>query len=70
MGVEASIETDPKRIRPDTSEVFRLCCDSSLLVELTGYRHRYELDEGLDLTIDWFRDPQNLSRYKSEIYNL
>jgi len=28
------------------------------------------LDEGLKLTIDWFSKPENLQRYKSNIYNV
>ena len=30
----------------------------------------YSLEQGLKQTIDWFTDPQNLSRYKTDIYNV
>lgn len=61
---------DPARIRPAGSEVFRLCGDNTAIRELTGWQPRYSLEEGLRITIDWFTRPENLSLYKTDIYNV
>lgn len=61
--------TDPERLRPAKSEVMRLCGDNSLITSLTDWRPRFTLEEGLQQTIDWFTKPENLAKYKTEIYN-
>lgn len=61
--------TDPQRLRPANSEVFRLCGDSTRLRELTGWAPEYLLEEGLRKTIEWFTRPQNLAKYKWQSYN-
>jgi len=58
------------RIRPESSEVFRLRCNNSKLISLTGFKPHYTLEEGLINTIKWFQDKNNLSRYKPDIYNV
>ena len=67
---EASIVEDEKRLRPDASEVFRLIGDNTLLTSMTGWKPEYDLREGLARTVEWFRVPDNLRRYKAWIYNL
>lgn len=69
MGANVGIEVDPERIRPADSEVMRLCGDSTLLRQLTGWAPTHSLEEGLKKTIDWFTKKENLSKYKSNIYN-
>ena len=69
MGVEADIVEDPKRLRPKDSEVMRLVCDATKLRERTGWRPQYTRDEGLAETIEWFRDPANLARFKTGEYH-
>jgi len=61
---------DENRIRPENSEVFRLCCDNTRINELTGFRPEYSIEQGLKETIDWFTSSDNLSRYKTDIYNV
>ncbi len=61
--------TDPQRLRPKGSEVFRLCGDNTLITTLTDWRPQVPLEEGLCRTIDWFTCPGNLARYKPDIYN-
>lgn len=69
MHADVTWVTDPARIRPGKSEVRRLLGDASKLRALSGWSPRYTLEEGLQKTIDWFTRPENLSRYKSDIYN-
>ena len=70
MGSRATLVQDEARLRPENSEVFRLCCDNSKLSTLCGFQHQFTLREGLQQTIDWFSQPDNLSRYKANIYNV
>jgi len=70
MNSDVEFVTDEARKRPENSEVFRLWCDNSLIRELTGFEPRVDIREGLRRTIEWFTDPQNLRRYKTDIYNV
>jgi dTDP-glucose 4,6-dehydratase len=49
-----NIETDEQRLRPKESEVERLQCSSKKALELTGWKTKYTLEEGLAKTIEWF----------------
>ena len=70
MNADAEVEIDSERLRPEKSEVQRLCCDASLLKKLTGFTPRFTLEEGLEETVQWFSRPENLKRYKTDIYNI
>lgn len=70
MGSEAVLVTDQQRLRPEKSEVQRLWCDNSKIRSLTGFKPDYDIDQGLELTIDWFMKLENLKKYKTEIYNV
>lgn len=69
MGRDVNYVVDPERIRPGKSEVRRLCGDNTLITSLTPWRPRYSLEEGLQSCIDWFTQPANLAKYKTDIYN-
>ena len=69
MGADVRYVVDPQRLRPKGSEVMRLCGDNTLITSLTPWRPEVSLREGLSRTIGWFTDPENLRRYKPEIYN-
>ncbi|MDE6272355.1 MAG: NAD-dependent 4,6-dehydratase LegB [Muribaculaceae bacterium] len=70
MDADINWVKDPARIRPAGSEVFRLCGDNTKITELTDWRPRVDIREGLRLTIEWFSNPDNLARYKTNIYNV
>ena len=70
MKSDVEFITDENRIRPKNSEVFRLCCDNTKIYQLTGFETQYSLKDGLKATIEWFTKPENLSRYKIDIYNV
>jgi len=59
-----------ERIRPEKSEVFRLLCDNTKIRSLTGYLPRIDIREGLRRTINWIKRPENMKRYKTDIYNV
>lgn len=67
---DAKIITDEKRIRPENSEVERLLGSNEKLKSLTGWVPQTSLEEGLDITIEWFKNPENLRHYKHWVYNI
>lgn len=69
MGREVEEVVDPERLRPAKSEVNRLCGDNTLITTLTDWRPAHTLEQGLQKTIDWFVKPENLAKYKIDIYN-
>jgi NAD dependent epimerase/dehydratase len=70
MNSNVEFIVDKDRIRPSKSEVFRLWCDNSRIEKLTGFEPQVDIKEGLQRTIDWITQPDNLKYYKSEIYNV
>lgn len=69
MKADVRFSVDEARLRPSSSEVFRLCGDNSKMRRATGWEPRISLREGLARTIEWFTDKENLKRYKTDIYN-
>ena len=67
---QAKIICDKQRIRPEKSEVKRLCGSNEKLKKLTNWQQMYSLKDGLKETIDWFSNKENLKRYKAGIYNV
>jgi NAD dependent epimerase/dehydratase len=70
MGSDIGFVKDQKRIRPSNSEVFRLWCDNTKIHKLTGFKPQIGIREGLQKTINWIIKPENLKKYKSDIYNV
>ena len=67
---DARVISDDERVRPKESEVERLLCDNSLIRELTGWKPDVSLEEGIQRTIEWFRETGNSRGYKTDIYNV
>jgi nucleoside-diphosphate-sugar epimerase len=70
MRSEVEFITDNERLRPGKSEVFRLWCNNQKIRNLTGFKPEFSIEAGLQATIDWFTRPENLSKYKADIYNV
>jgi len=74
MGADIRIETDTQRLRPPKSEVDRLWADNSKSKALLSFEPRYAgregMRRGLNETIQWFKEPENLRGYKANIYNI
>jgi NAD dependent epimerase/dehydratase len=70
MGKNVEAVIDQQRIRPRNSEVLRLHCDNTKLKSLTGYVNKFTLKQGLQKTIEWFEQPANIQKYKSDIFNI
>jgi NAD dependent epimerase/dehydratase len=74
MNVEIEVVQDSKRVRPENSEVERLWADNAKARTLFDWVPEYSgmqgFHRGLAETINWFSMADNLSRYKSGIYNV
>lgn len=74
MGTTIAIETDEARLRPAASEVERLCSDNASARGKLGWSPLLGgtegLRRGLSDTVEWFRRPENLRRYKPDMYNV
>jgi nucleoside-diphosphate-sugar epimerase len=70
MESDVTFVPEMQRMRPEKSEVFRLWCDNTLVHELTGFKPEFSLEQGLRKTVEWFLNPQNLSKYKTNLYNV
>ena len=72
MGVDATAIEDPARMRPANSEVERLFSDNSKAARVLDWSPALTGVEGfktgLARTADWFRDPVNLVRYRTDTY--
>lgn len=58
-----------KRLRPAKSEVFLLKCDNKKIKKL-GFKQDYNFIKGLKETINWFKQDNNLNKYKTDTYNI
>ena len=70
LNPEAKIVTDEQRLRPEKSEVFRLNGDNTKITTLTNWQPEHDLLAGLKDTIEWFKQEDNLQRYKAWLYNV
>lgn len=66
----ARIVAEEQRLRPEKSEVFRLFGSRQKLSSMTNWRPEYSLERGLEETIGWFKQAENLTRYKAHLYNV
>ena len=70
MNSDVEFVTDKQRLRPKNSEVNRLWCDNSKIMTLTNFKPEYDIRRGLEETVRWFSNKDNLKKYKADIYNV
>ena len=70
MNSDVEFVVEDQRLRPKKSEVYRLWCDNKQIKELCDFRPSYDIRKGLMATIDWFVRPENIGKYKTNIYNI
>ena len=68
IGKEVEIFAEEERMRPENSEVERLYCNNSKLLNNTNWKPLYDLEKGLKETIEFVNE--HLSLYKHTIYNI
>lgn len=74
MGRDIDIVSHSNRQRPEKSEVERLWADNTKAWDVFGWKPKFGniegFKKGLKETIDWFVSKENMSKYKSDIYNI
>ena len=66
VGRDLPVEIDAARLRPEASEVDRLCASSAHVQAATGWHPRHSLEQGIEKTIAWVQD--NLNAYRPGAY--
>lgn len=73
-GNDLHIQYDAERIRPEKSEVNRLFACNKKAKELLNWYPKFGavlgLKKGLEATVEWFSDPCNAKKYRSERYTV
>jgi NAD dependent epimerase/dehydratase len=74
MDKDVEFVIDTERLRPEKSEVERLFASYAKAKQLMNWEPAYGglegFKKGLQKTIDWFSQPSNLARYKTDTYNI
>lgn len=68
LGKNIEIISSSERKRPVSSEVERLYCDNTKILENTNWSPKYNLQSGLEETTNWIEN--NFDIFKSSIYNI
>jgi len=68
IGISPEIMTDSKRVRPKNSEVEKLICDNSKILQKTDWHPEYTMETGLEKTIEWIKE--NIVKFKPNLYNI
>ncbi len=68
MNVEVKVAGSSQRIRPEKSEVGRLCCNNAKILSQTQWQPQTDLRSGLQKTIAWLEN--NIDLYKPSVYNI
>ena len=73
MGIEPEIETEAERLRPAASEVERLWADSARAQQLLDWEPEFGgrdgLHRGLERTVAWYQNPENLQHFRADRYH-
>ncbi len=68
VGTDQEIVSEEERVRPQDSEVERLLADNGLAKKVLGWGPKCPLEEGLRLTVEWFKE--NMERYRPDVYGV
>ena len=73
MNKKLKINQSAERIRPKNSEVERLLSDNKKASQILNWKPKFAgfdgLKRGLNKTIKWFDNENNIKLYKSNIFN-
>ena len=60
------VVSERARLRPENSEVERLCADNTRAKSILGWSPKFTLEEGLEKTVEWVRE--NNERFQPGVY--
>jgi dTDP-glucose 4,6-dehydratase len=66
LGKNLTVVSEDQRMRPEASEVQRLCADARKAEQLVGWKSRVSLEDGLRQTIAWMEN--SLQKYRLGTY--
>jgi len=69
LNPKAKLQSTADRARPEKSEVERLLGSADKLYQLTGFKPNTPLLQGLQTTIEWFKQNTHF-QYKNHLYNV
>ncbi len=67
---DARLVTKKNRIRPENSEVLRLLGNNKKMIKSFKWKAKYNLEDGLKKTIEWYSNEKNLSFFKKLNYTI
>lgn len=74
IGCEKRVQIDKVRVRNKKTEVQRLCASNIKAKKLLNWKPKHKskdgLITGLEKTINWYKKPENLKKFKTDIYNI
>ena len=74
FGYKFDVKIDKKRVRSKTTEVDRLFASNLKAKKILKWKPKYSgrkgFKKGLEKTIDWFSDPNNLKHYNPKVYSV
>lgn len=74
MGAKVSIVGEEERMRPEKSEVQRLHACNKKIKSLSSWEPQFSgvngMRKGIEKTVEWFTNTDNLKKYKTNIYNI
>ena len=68
VGKDLPIVSDSERVRPENSEVERLCANNRQAKDILSWRPECSLRNGLAETIGWIE--KNIGRYRPSLYTI
>lgn len=70
LNSDAKLIIKKNRIRPQNSEVTRLLGDNKKMMKYFKWKTKYNLNDGLKETIEWYSNKKNLSFFKKLNYTI
>jgi dTDP-glucose 4,6-dehydratase len=74
MSKKISVAREDVRLRPETSEVYRLLAKNDKAKDLLGWSPKHAgiegFRQGLKQTVEWFMNPDNRAGYKTDMFNV
>jgi len=74
LGKKLNVIIEKNRLRPKKSEVNQLVSSNIKAKKILGWKPKFSnlngFKKGLENTIEWFKKPENIKYYKSNMYNV